>query len=278
MLLRPTKAMNVRRIGPRYGPFHCATLTYLDCLSILFMYLPVFKTSIRPPAFLRISDLTYRYTEGAQSHTVLDGVNLSINKGEIVALLGRSGCGKSTLLNLISGIAPAQRGTVVVDNIDLTALSERENSLFRRRHIGFIYQFFNLIPTLTAAENIALILQLNNYSKENIKDRVHDVLSSVELEYRAESFPDQLSGGEQQRIAIARAIIHTPDLVLADEPTGNLDAQTGPQILGLLREQVTANAATLVLVTHSLTVAKMADRIVTLEDGRLSERGDDFVW
>jgi len=234
-----------------------------------------------PPAFVLISDLHYHYTEGTQSYGVLDGLDLSINRGEIVALLGRSGCGKSTLLNLISAIARAEKGKILINDIDLTALSEQESSLFRRRHIGFIYQFYNLIPTLTAAENIALILQLNNYPKAKIKHRVYEVLSTVGLEHRADSFPDQLSGGEQQRIAIARAIVHKPNLVLADEPTGNLDAQTGQQILGLLREQVTANAATLLLVTHSLAVAETADRILTLEDGRLSERaarGDVFAW
>lgn len=232
-----------------------------------------------PPAFLRISDLHYHYTEGTQLHGILDGVDLSINRGEIVALLGRSGCGKSTLLNLISAIAHAEKGKIWIDDIELTALSERQSSLFRRRHIGFIYQFYNLIPTLTAAENIALILQLNNYSKAKIKHRVYEVLCTVGLEHRADSFPDQLSGGEQQRIAIARAIVHKPDLVLADEPTGNLDAQTGQQILALLREQVTANAATLLLVTHSLAVAETADRILTLEEGRLSARGgNEFAW
>jgi putative ABC transport system ATP-binding protein len=230
------------------------------------------------PAFLHISDLSYHFTEGAQAHAVLDGVELSINRGEMVALLGRSGCGKSTLLNLISAIAQAEKGQICINDMDLTALSERDSSLFRRRHIGFIYQLFNLIPTLSAAENIALILQLNNYSNADIKDRVYEVLCHVGLEHRADSFPDQLSGGEQQRIAIARAIVHKPELVLADEPTGNLDAQTGQQILSLLRELVTASSATLILVTHSLAVAKTADRILTLEDGKLAECGDDFAW
>jgi len=233
---------------------------------------------IMPTAFLCISDLHYHYIEGTHSYVVLDGVDMSVNRGEMIALLGRSGCGKSTLLNLISAIDQAEKGKILINGIDLTALSERDNSLFRRRHIGFIYQFFNLIPTLTAAENIALILQLNNYSKAEMKARVYEVLSIVGLEHRADSFPDQLSGGEQQRIAIARAIVHKPDLVLADEPTGNLDAQTGQQILGLLGELVTASSATLILVTHSLAVAETADRLLTLEDGKLSARGDDFAW
>ncbi len=230
------------------------------------------------PALLCISDLHYHYTEGLQQHTVLDGVDMSINRGQMVALLGRSGCGKSTLLNVISGISRAEKGKIIVNDMDINSLSERQRSLFRRRHIGFIYQFFNLLPTLTAAENIALILQLNNYSKKAISDSVIEMLGRVGLAQRADSFPDQLSGGEQQRIAIARAIIHKPDLILADEPTGNLDAETGQQVLMLLRKLVTDYSASLLLVTHSLAVAKTADRILTLEDGQLSARGKDFAW
>lgn len=231
-----------------------------------------------PAAFLRVTDLYYHYNEDSQAYAVLKGIEMSVKQGEMVALLGRSGCGKSTLLNLISAIAQTDKGKILINDIELTALSERDSSLFRRRHIGFIYQFFNLIPTLTAAENIALILQLNNYPKAEISARVDNILASVGLENRADSFPDQLSGGEQQRIAIARAIVHEPALVLADEPTGNLDAHTGEQILLLLRELVTAKAATLILVTHSLAVARKADRILTLENGKLCERGDDFAW
>jgi putative ABC transport system ATP-binding protein len=218
--------------------------------------------------FVQISKLQRIFQEGELRQAVLQGASLSINRSETVALLGRSGSGKSTLLNVISGIDRADAGSVTVDGIDLTALSEHDRTLFRRRHIGFVYQFFNLIPTLTAAENIALVLELNGYSPQMISEKTGGMIK----------FPDQLSGGEQQRVAIARALVHTPKLVLADELTGNLDAEIGQQILKLLRELITETQGTLLLVTHSLAVAKTADRIVTLEDGLLVEREGHFAW
>jgi len=231
-----------------------------------------------PTAFIQINNLHRKYCEGEQDFSVLKGADMSIQCGETVALLGRSGSGKSTLLNLISGIDHPDSGSVSVNNIELTRLSEQQRTLFRRQHIGFVYQFFNLIPTLTAAENIALILELNNYSARKIKQRVSHLLNEVGLEQRGNSFPDQLSGGEQQRVAIARALAHEPTLVLADEPTGNLDAEMGLRVLALLRQLVVANKGTLILVTHSLAVAKTADRILTLDDGKLAERVGDFAW
>jgi len=231
-----------------------------------------------PTACIQIKNLHRQYSEGDQDFSVLKGANMTIQCGETVALLGRSGSGKSTLLNLISGIDRPDTGSVSINGIDLTHLTEQQSTLFRRQHIGFVYQFFNLIPTLTAAENIALVLELNNYSAQQIKQRVSHLLHEVELEPRANSFPDQLSGGEQQRVAIARALAHEPTLVLADEPTGNLDAEMGRHVLALLRQLVEANQGTLILVTHSLAVAKTADRILTLDNGKLAERVGDFAW
>lgn len=228
--------------------------------------------------FVQIRDLHRTFQEGELSHPVLQGTSLTINRGETVALLGRSGSGKSTLLNVISGIDKADAGTVIVDGIDLTALSEHECTLFRRQHIGFVYQFFNLIPTLTAAENIALVLELNGYSPAVIKEKTDYMIHAVDLEKEKNKFSDQLSGGEQQRVAIARALVHSPKLVLADELTGNLDAEIGQRILKLLRELITEKQGTLILVTHSLAVARTADRIVTLEDGLLLEREGHFAW
>jgi putative ABC transport system ATP-binding protein len=195
-----------------------------------------------------------------------------------VALLGRSGSGKSTLLNIISGIDKADAGSVTVDGIDLTALSEHECTLFRRRHIGFVYQFFNLIPTLTVAENIALVLELNDNSPRQVAAVTDQMIRAVDLDRQRHMFPDQLSGGEQQRVAIARALVHVPKLVLADELTGNLDAEVGRKIIRLLKELIIETRGTLLLVTHSLAVAKTADRIVTLEDGLLLEREGHFAW
>ena len=163
-------------------------------------------------------------------------MSLSVAKGEQIAVLGHSGCGKSTLLNLISGIDYVDSGSITVDGIDLTGLSETDRTQFRRKHIGFIYQSFNLIQTLTAEENIQLPLQLNNFRAAEITQKTKEILERVGLEHRAKAFPDQLSGGEQQRVAIARAMVHSPALVLADEHTGNLDADTGREMIQLFTE------------------------------------------
>ncbi|HLQ24586.1 MAG TPA: ABC transporter ATP-binding protein [Acidiferrobacterales bacterium] len=207
------------------------------------------------------------YQEGDRLRTVLNDLDLEIKQGECVALLGRSGCGKSTLLNLISGIDRADVGEIYINGSNLTGMSEYERTLFRRRHIGFVYQFFNLIPTLTVEENLLLPLELNNLDKS----AALDLLSAVDLSDRRASFPDRLSGGEQQRVAIARALVHDPLLVLADEPTGNLDAETGRHMLQLLDRLVRKTGKTLLLVTHSQDAVHLADRVLTLENGRLAE-------
>jgi putative ABC transport system ATP-binding protein len=228
--------------------------------------------------FIFIDNVHRVYGEGATPHPVLQGVSLTVSQGETIALLGRSGSGKSTLLNVISGIDRVDKGKVVVNGVDLTALPERELTKFRRRNIGFIYQFFNLIPTLTALENIALVLELNKLPRKAIREKSLAMLEAVDLSWAANRFPDQMSGGEQQRVAIARGVVHSPQLVLADELTGTLDAQTGHQILTLLQQLVSDSKATMLLVTHSLAVAKTADRILTLENGLLSEQEGAFAW
>jgi len=209
---------------------------------------------------------------------VLQDVSLNIAQGESVALLGRSGSGKSTLLNIISGIDMPDDGKVNVGGLDLTALNEHKRTLFRREHIGFIYQFFNLVPSLTAQENIEFTLELNGVAANEISARVLALMEELDIADKAARYPAQLSGGEQQRVAIARALIHQPKLVLADEPTGNLDAQTGQSILQIMHKLLKEHHGTLLLVTHSLEVANSADRIVTLDNGYLQERDSGFAW
>lgn len=223
---------------------------------------------------LVVDQLTHSYREGRETRPILNGIDLQIAEHECIALLGRSGSGKSTLLNMLAGIDTPQEGRIRVMGQDMHKLSERQRTLLRRRHIGFVYQFFNLIPTLNIAENVGLPLELNGYPEEEISRLVGFILSDVGLGNRWAAFPDQLSGGEQQRVAIARALVHNPAIVLADEPTGNLDEETGNQILGMLLGLSKQLRRTLVIVTHSLEVAERADRILTLSDGRLSEQGE----
>lgn len=219
-----------------------------------------------------------RYREGERTRAVLVDLDLEVRRGECVALLGRSGSGKSTLLNLISGIDLPDSGTVCVNGVDLTALSERDRTLFRRRHVGFVYQFFNLIPTLTVVENVSLPLQLNGYTDAQAHTVASARLAEVGLGERADSFPDLLSGGEQQRVAIARALAHSPALILADEPTGNLDAVTGEHVLGLLDAMTRRAGHTLLLVTHSRAVAERADRVLVLAEGRVTDQSAAAAW
>jgi len=223
------------------------------------------------PPLLHIEQLTKSYREGESRRTIFADLNASIAGGEKVALLGRSGSGKSTLLNLISGIDQPDAGDVVIDGTVLNRLSEHQRTLFRRNHIGFIFQFFNLIPTLTVRENLLLPLELKGRIGADEERRAEQLLAEVGLKDRSASFPDRLSGGEQQRVAIARALIHRPKLLLADEPTGNLDADTGGRVLDLLERLLRQDGGTLVLVTHSTEVARRADRVLTIRDGQLLE-------
>jgi putative ABC transport system ATP-binding protein len=220
---------------------------------------------------VQLQDLSRSFVEGDREHAIFRNVNLHINTGQIVVLLGRSGSGKSTLLNLISGIDRPDAGTVSINGTDLHRLNERERTLFRRRHIGFVFQFFNLVSTLTVRENLCLPLELNGQTGKEAVQKADDLLQEVGLYDRADSFPDLLSGGEQQRIAIVRALIHEPELILADEPTGNLDKKTGVKILELLDGLVRQNEKTMLMATHSQEVIGIADRILTFEAGQLVE-------
>ena len=221
--------------------------------------------------FIRLENLSKSYQEGAHTRIVLRDVTASFLKGESIAILGASGTGKSTLLNLISGIDRADSGAIWLDGRNLTALDERKRTLFRRQNIGFVFQFFNLIPTLTVWENVVLPLELKGATAEEARRGTELVLDGVGLLDRRETFPDRLSGGEQQRIAMARALVHDPLLVLADEPTGNLDDETGRQVLALLDRLTRQAGKNLILVTHSTEAAAYADRILYLRDGRLSD-------
>jgi putative ABC transport system ATP-binding protein len=224
-----------------------------------------------PPA-LELRQLSKTYREGEAERVVLRDVSLTIASGEIVVLVGRSGSGKSTLLNLIAGIDRPTAGTVAVNGTDLTALDEQARTRFRRRHIGFVFQFFNLIPLLTVEENLLLPLDLNGRADEKGVARARALLERVGLAGRGDSFPERLSGGEQQRVAIARALIHDPDIILADEPTGNLDADTAAGVLGLLDALAREAGRTVLMATHSREVIGVADRIFTVQRGALVER------
>ncbi len=225
----------------------------------------------RPTPLLRLDNLTKSYFEGERRRSVLRGVGIEIPRGEITAIFGESGSGKSTLLNVIGGIDVADSGSVWVDGTNLTALDEERRTLFRRVHIGIVFQFFNLIDTLTVEENVALPLELCGVAPGPAQAAVRSIVERVGLPDRLSSFPDQLSGGEQQRIALARALVHEPALVLADEPTGNLDEQTGASILELLEQLTRQRRANLILVTHSAKAAGIADRVLTMRNGELGE-------
>ncbi|HSE02955.1 MAG TPA: ABC transporter ATP-binding protein [Methylomirabilota bacterium] len=212
------------------------------------------------------------YREGDSERAVLADVSVAIAPGEIAVLVGRSGSGKSTLLNLIAGIDRPTSGRVVVDGTDLTALDENARTRFRRRHIGFVFQFFNLIPLLTVEENLLLPLELNGLAGAAGAARARGLLERVGLGGRGASLPDRLSGGEQQRVAIARALVHDPALILADEPTGTLDAETATVVLALLDGLAREAGKTVVMVTHSREVVGVADRIFAVQRGRLVEQ------
>ncbi|HVG61741.1 MAG TPA: ABC transporter ATP-binding protein [Hyalangium sp.] len=225
-----------------------------------------------PPPLVELRDVSKAYAEGEAVREVLTGAQLSLHRGEFVVLLGRSGSGKSTLLNLISGIDLPTRGSVRVEGRDLSQLSERERTLLRRERIGFVFQAFNLLPTLTVEENVRLPLELTGRTAAVADGRVRELLGQVGLGGRERSFPDRLSGGEQQRVAVARALAHAPPLLLADEPTGNLDEQTGRQVLDLLEGLIRRDNACALVVTHDPDLARRADRTLVMEGGRLHER------
>jgi ABC-type lipoprotein export system ATPase subunit len=219
-------------------------------------------------ALLRFEGVSKRFRRGTEEVVALDGVDLSIEAGEFVALIGPSGSGKSTLLHLAGGLDQPDSGRILLGDRDLATMSIGERAKLRRRDVGFVFQFFHLIPTLTVTENIELPLLLDGVKSNG---RTSDLLERVGIAHRASHLPGELSGGELQRAAIARALVAHPQVILADEPTGNLDSATSEAVLALLSEQVVESGAALVIVTHDRDVAAQAPRVHTLRDGRLEE-------
>lgn len=224
--------------------------------------------SVTSSPLVEIRGLSKTYQEGGRRRAVLDAVDLDIQEGEFFVLLGKSGSGKSTLLNLLSGIDTPDAGQICLQGTDITRLNEREQTLFRRDHIGIVFQFFNLIPTLTVLENVTLPYELRGLARQEANQRGRHLLERVGLADRADAFPDTLSGGEQQRIAIARALVHEPMLVLADEPTGNLDEETGETVLRLLLDLTRDAGKTLIMATHNPEIVPLADRVARVQDGK----------
>jgi putative ABC transport system ATP-binding protein len=217
---------------------------------------------------LKVQNLSKTYGTGETSVKALDNVSFSIKKGEFVAIIGPSGSGKSTLLHMMGGVDKPSSGSVFVDGTDVYSLNESNLAIFRRRQIGLIYQFYNLIPVLNVEENITLPLLLDHRKIQ--KDYLQEIVSTLKLENRMEHLPNQLSGGQQQRVSIGRALITNPAIMLADEPTGNLDRKTGSEIMELLQLSNRKYNQTLVLITHDESIALQADRIISIEDGKIA--------
>jgi len=220
-------------------------------------------------AAIIIRQLSKSYQESGQRHELFADLNLQIQYGEFIVLLGRSGSGKSTFLNLVSGIDQPDGGEIIINGIPLTGLSEHDRTLFRRYHIGFVFQAYNLIPTLTVAENLLLPLELIRRTGRQERKNVASLLKQLDLADRFYTYPDRLSGGEQQRVAIARALIHDPEVILADEPTGNLDLDTGQQVLAMFDTLVKKAGKTLIMATHSREVIGKADRVFSIRNKSL---------
>ena len=216
---------------------------------------------------LRVENLTKVYGEGSNQVKALDNVSFTVDKGEFVAVVGASGSGKSTLIHLIGGVDKPDGGKVIVGGTDVYAQKEEELAIFRRRQIGLIYQFYNLIPVLTVEENMTLPVLMDG-SKVN-EERLEELLDLLKLKKRRKHLPNQLSGGQQQRVSVGRALMNAPTLVLADEPTGNLDSENSKEIMKLLRYSNRTYDQTLIVITHDENIALQADRIISLEDGRI---------
>ncbi len=222
-------------------------------------------------SMVRLIDVHKDFQMGEVKVEALRGINLEIAKGEFLAILGPSGSGKTTLLNILGGLDTPTSGVAIVDDQDLAGLRDREITRYRREKVGFIFQFFNLIPTLTAVENVEFAAELVLHNGQQVAAHTEKLLAQVGLEERGNHFPSRLSGGEQQRVAIARALSKSPPLLLADEPTGNLDYRTGIHILALLRQVTTEQGRTCVVVTHNSVIGQMADRVVQLRDGQIDQ-------
>jgi len=218
---------------------------------------------------LKVENLSKVYGQGLTAVTALDNVSFSINKGEFVAIVGASGSGKSTLLHLIGGVDTPTNGKVFIEDTDLYSLNETQLAIFRRRQIGLIYQFYNLIPVLTVEENITLPLLLDGHQVE--REAFQQIVKSLGLEERLTHLPNQLSGGQQQRVSIGRALINNPALMLADEPTGNLDSENGKEVIERLKMFNQTLNQTLIVITHDENIALQADRIITIHDGKIEQ-------
>ena len=218
---------------------------------------------------LRVENLTKIYGKGSTKVVALNNVSFSVNKGEFVAIVGASGCGKSTLLHLIGGVDRPTSGKVYIDNQDIFNFNDDKLAIFRRRQVGLIYQFYNLIPILNVEENITLPLALDNREVNN--QDINDMLNLLGLEDRRNHLPNELSGGQQQRTSIGRALITNPTIILADEPTGNLDSKSSDEIVALLKKSNKQLKQTIIMITHNMEIAKCADRIIHIEDGRIVE-------
>lgn len=221
---------------------------------------------------IQIKDLYKVYGKGENRVEALKNINLTIEDGEFVAILGPSGSGKTTLLNCLSGIDTPTRGEIFFNNVAFHSLTEEEKTKFRAQHMGFVFQFFNLVPVLTVLENVELPLKILGVDHDHGLECAYEMLKKVGLLNKANRFPSQLSGGEQQRVAIARALIHEPDVVWADEPTGNLDSETGLGVIELLEKMRVQNNTTLVIVTHDERIAKRANRVLVIRDGKIIEQ------
>lgn len=218
---------------------------------------------------LKVENLCKQYGKGENKVTALDNVSFTVNKGEFVAIVGASGSGKSTLLHLIGGVDRPTSGKVFIDGKDIYKFNDDELAIFRRRQVGLIYQFYNLIPILNVEENITLPLKLDN--KNIDKQRLDELIKVLGLEERRTHLPNELSGGQQQRTSIGRAMITNPAIILADEPTGNLDSKASDEIVTLLRKSNKDYKQTIIMITHNLEIAKVADRIIKIEDGKIVE-------
>ena len=220
---------------------------------------------------LRTENLKKYYDQSQIPVKAVDGIDISVEQGEFVAIVGTSGSGKSTLLNMLGGLDRPTEGTVYVDGKDIFSLKDEELTIFRRRKIGFVFQAYSLVPVLNVYENIVLPIQLDG--NEVDKDHIDEIISVLGLSEKTQSMPNQLSGGQQQRVAIARALATKPSIILADEPTGNLDSKTSQDVLGLMKTSCTRFRQTLIMITHNEEIAQMADRIIRIEDGRVVMKG-----
>lgn len=219
--------------------------------------------------FIQLIQVSKHYPEEGKMLPILTNLDGQFKPGQMTALVGQSGSGKTTLLNLIAGLDRPDQGKILIGTTDMASLNEQDSALFRRRHIGFVFQFFNLIPSLTLLENVRFPLSLNQADDQQGKNRAMHLLERTGLAAKANTFPDQLSGGQRQRAAIARALVHRPLLALADEPTGNLDQKTGREVMELMTSMVREEGLTLIMVTHSLEFAQQADQILILKEGKL---------